>query len=364
MSAVQSTKHDAAGHEAEPALDVAAVADFVRRREAEGVTLKSAVLEHAALSRGLTVRRWDETLLTVEVEGEVLPFVNMNGPSASVASRAFCDQKQLTSACLERAGLSVASSRAFGLDQQRDAIAFAHGIGAPVVVKPNSAARGRGVTLDIHDLDGLWRAWRVAAKIVAKRPGGRVIVEQYVVGDDYRCFVVGDRVVAATRRVRASVVGNGRDSVARLIAVKNRVRAKNPYLFRYPIPDELHELDALRHAGLDLEHVPPPGQRVTLRGTSNLATGGDNVDVMDVMHPSFQEVAVRAVRAIPGMAYGGVDLLARDISAAAEPTNHVVSEVEYAPGPGPLFPVEGTPRDVGGAVLAFYLARVGGARPA
>lgn len=102
---------------------------------------------------------------------------------------------------------------------------------------------------------------------------------------------------------------------------------------------------------------------MTLRGTSNLATGGENIDVLDAMHPSYQAVAVRALHAIPGMAYGGVDVLARDISAPATATNHVVSEVEYAPGPGPSFPVEGVARDVAGAVLEFYLAQARDRRP-
>ena len=339
------------------ALDVAAVADYVRAREAEGAALKSAVLEYAAISRGLDVRRWDETLITVDLDAGPIPFVNMNGPSCSVASRGFCDQKQLTSACLQRAGVSVARNRAFRLAEKAEASAFAHQIGAPLVVKPNSAARGRGVTLGIYDMDGFWRAWRVAAKVVAKRPGGHIVVEQHVYGDDYRCFVVDDRVVAMTRRLRANVVGNGRDSVARLIEAKNRLRARNPYLSRYPISDEIEELDALRDSGHRLDYVPAAGTRVTLRGTSNLATGGDSIDVTDVAHQSYREIVVRAIEAIPGLHYGGVDLLARDITAPATPENHVVSEVEYAPGPGPLFPVEGTPRDVGGAVLEFYLPR-------
>jgi len=340
-----------------PALDVAAVAAYVRAREAEGASLKSSVLAYAAVSRGLPVRRWDEALITIDLDTGPIPFVNMNGPSSSVASRDFCDQKQLTNACLKGAGVTVARNRSFRLTEKDEASAFAHQIGAPLVVKPNSAARGRGVTLGIYDMEGFWRAWRVAAKVVAKRPGGHIVVEQHVYGDDYRCFVVGDRVVSMTRRLRANVIGNGRDSVARLIEAKNRLRERNPYLHRYPISDEIEELDALRDSGHGLDYVPPAGRRVTLRGTSNLATGGDSIDVTDVAHPSYREIVVRAIRAIPGLHYGGVDLLARDITVPATPENHVVSEVEYAPGPGPLFPVEGTPRDVGGAVLEFYLTR-------
>jgi len=225
-----------------------------------------------------------------------------------------------------------------------------------VVVKPNSASRGRAVTTGIYDVDAFRQAWAKAVSVIERRPGGCVVVERHVLGDDYRCFVLDGRLVSATRRLRAHVVGNGRNDVAALIAAKNQLRERNPYLHRYPIPDDLALLDALHEAGLDLDHVPLAGAHVTLRSTSNLATGGDSVDVTDVIHASFREVAIRALQAIPGMRYGGVDLLAQDITAPARPDNHVVSEVEYSPGPGPFFPVQGIPRDIAGAVLDSYCA--------
>ncbi len=338
-----------------PTIDPEAAA-FVRAREAEGVTLKSAVLEFAAVRRALPVRRWSGSLVTLETPAGTLPFNEMNGPSCSVAGRQFCDQKQLTHACLHQAALAVPANRAFGPRDEAAALAFAHELGPPVVVKPNSASRGRAVTTGIYDVDVFREAWAAAAKVVERRAGGCVVVERHVLGDDYRCFVLDGRLVSATRRVRANVVGNGRDDVATLIAAKNRLRALNPYLHRYPIPADLALLDALQEAGHDLDHVPLAGARVTLRSTSNLATGGDSVDVTDVMHHSFREVAVRALQAIPGMRYGGVDLLAQDITAPAHPDNHVVSEVEYSPGPGPYFPVQGIPRDIAGAVLESYCA--------
>jgi len=338
----------------DPRVDPRA-AEFVRAREDAGATLKSAVLEYAALRRGARVDRWSEDVVLVDAGSGPIPFSGMNGPSCSVVGRTICDRKELTHACLQRAGVAVAAGRSFAIDRESAARRYAREAGAPLVVKPNAAARGRGVTVGIFDLDTFREAWGRAVKAIARRLEGCVIVERHVTGDDYRCFVVDDRMISATRRVRAHVVGNDRDDVATLIAAKNRQRALNPYLRRYPIPTELALLDALREAGHGLDHVPPAGAHVTLRYTSNLATGGDSVDVTDSMHPSFGEVAVAALRAIPGMHYGGVDLLAHDVSLPASPENHVVSEIEYAPGPGPYFPVVGNPRDVAGAVLGFYL---------
>lgn len=347
---------------ARPSFDPRA-AEFVRAREDAGATLKSAVLEYAAVRRGARVDRWSEEIVTVDAGAGPIPFSGMNGPSCSVVGRTICDRKELAHACLQRAGVAVPAGRSFAIDRESEARRYARGMGAPLVVKPNAAARGRGVTVGIHDLDSLREAWGRAVRAIARRLEGSVIVERHVTGDDYRCFVVDDRMVSATRRVRAYVVGNGSDDVATLIAAKNRERALNPYLRRYPIPTELALLEALREAGLGLDHVPPAGAHVTLRNTSNLATGGDSVDVTDTVHPSFREVAVAALRAIPGMHYGGVDLLAHDLTRPASHENHVVTEIEYAPGPGPYFPVVGIPRDVGDAVLGFYLEGRGATLP-
>lgn len=65
-----------------------------------------------------------------------------------------------------------------------------------------------------------------------------------------------------------------------------------------------------------------------------------------------------AVRAIPGLRYAGVDVLARDIRSAASDDNHIISEVEFSPAALSHFPLVGVPRNMAGAVLDFYLGRL------
>src|SRR5690606_1368691 len=80
--------------------------------------------------------------------------------------------------------------------------------------------------------------------------------------------------------------------------------------------------DAARHqldrAGLTLATVPAPGQRVVLSDSCSLSQGGDSIDVLDELHPSIRDACVRAVRAIPGIWYCGVDFL---LEAATRPTS-------------------------------------------
>ena len=92
-----------------------------------------------------------------------------------------------------------------------------------------------------------------------------------------------------------------------------------------------------------------------MQGGGNVSLGGEAVDVTDDVHASYRELAVKAVKAIPGMEYGGVDIFTLDYTSPRGPTNSAVSEIEFSPAPTGLFPTIGTPRDIAGAILDFYL---------
>ena len=373
-------------------------ADYVRAAQRAGIGPKSALIEHAAITRGLATTRSSSLEVLIEVPGDAAPpiyFHQMNGPR-SIGGKFYCDEKAVARHLLSRAGLNVVTSRAFDPSELREGLRYAEGIGYPVVVKPTNLARGMGVTANIHTPQELVRAWRHAR---AANPGWLhkgatvarclretsvpwrargwpayrdmirqvsstewqsrwrpVLVEKHFYGNDFRAFVIGDNIVSVTQRKAANVVGDGRATVRELIERKNAVRADNTDLRNWPIPTRLESLDLLARAGLTMSHVPASGETVVLRSASNLVAGGDSIDFTEAAHPGFIDILIRAVRAIPGMPYAGVDLITPDITAPPTTTNHIVSEIEYSPCPTVAhFPLIGTPRDMAGAVLEYYL---------
>ena len=321
-------------------------------------SIKSALIEEAAEARGLETLRADRRLVYVKIHGSFVPFEEMTGPSAGSVARYICDNKHHARRFLEGGGLEVARSQVIRRGEFSSASRFVDEVGYPVVVKPSSEARGRGVQTDIDNPTLLKKAIRKAGKW-----GQTILVEEQFDGDDYRVFVVDNKVISVTRRARASVVGDGASTIRQLIDAKNAMRRRNMYLRAYPIPTDLHSLSRLKRSGKSLRHVPGKGELVTLRDQSNLSMGGDSIDVTDTCHAGFKEVAARAVRTIPGLEYAGVDLLVRDITSEPQPGAYIVSEVEFFPGPVAHYPVEGTPRDMAGAVLDYYLSRLNGSSP-
>jgi D-alanine-D-alanine ligase-like ATP-grasp enzyme len=82
--------------------------------------------------------------------------------------------------------------------------------------------------------------------------------------------------------------------------------------------------------GLALDSVPEAGQQVRLRSLPNLSVGAEALAAGPV-HPSVHALAVRTIRAVPGLAFAGIDLLVDDIAAPLTPGTHVVVELNAAP---------------------------------
>src|SRR5690606_30809451 len=96
------------------------------------------------------------------------------------------------------------------------------------------------------------------------------------------------------------------------------------------------------------------GERVFLRENSNISTGGDSVDVTDELPQEIKEIAIKALKVVPGLPHGGVDIIINK-NAPEGKVEGVVIELNPVPQIGSLvFPMIGKARDVTGAIIDFY----------
>ena len=200
---------------------------------------------------------------------------------------------------------------------------YARRLGLPVIVKPNSGSQGSGVAL-VRNKKGLYRALNA----IFKRD--RVaLVQRMVKGKDYRLVVLDDKVISAYERIPLSVVGDGRSSISRLLTIKQRqfVAASRDTHIR---TDDPRIADKLGRQGMRMESVPELGERVYLLDNANLSTGGDSVDVTDIVHPLFRRIAVRLTKDM-GLRLCGVDLMVEG-GISRKPGAYWVLEINAAPG--------------------------------
>ena len=237
-------------------------------------------------------------------------------------------------------GLTATSVNA-ALDAARE-------IGWPVLLKPLDASHGRGISGSITDEAGVRAAFEVASKF-----SRRVVVEQFVTGRDYRVLVVDGRVAAAAERVPAHVVGDGRSTVAELITLANsdprRGKGHSRTLTR--LPDDAATDAYLAAQGWSQRHVPAEGERIFLRATANLSTGGTSIDRTDEMHPD-NVTACEMAAGVVGLDIAGIDVLSPDITVPFRENGAVIIEVNAAPGLRMhTHPTEGPPRNVGAPII-------------
>lgn len=259
---------------------------------------------------------------------------------------------------LRQHGVPVPHGRTFAYGDFASARAFVERIGYPVVVKPAMGVRGIGVVANIRTAQELESAFD---QLVSSRLGkDDFIVEQHISGSDYRIVVVGDKVIAAIQREPASVEGDGVHTVAELVVNKNVFRRLNPHLWGRPIKYETAARYQLERAGLTLTSVPAPGQQVVLSNTCSLSQGGDSIDVLDELHPSIKEACIRAVKAVPGLWFCGIDFLLEDHTRPLSEQQAGICELNAHAAIGNCeYPLYGTPRQVARTVFAECVERGG-----
>lgn len=336
-------------------LQQEADADFVRQRKKEGIGLKSSLVEYAAIQKGLSVDRISKRVIVIKSDKIERGFSLMNGDHSSRVGSILCTNKQDSRYLLKQKGLTVTESKLFNDSEYDQAVNYAEKIGYPVVVKPTTLSRGRGITPDIKQQEGLQNAWTKAVNAYkTKNKRHNILVEKHFYGEDFRFYVVGDKLISATLRKRANVTGDGRSTIEELIKSKNKERRNNPYLEDHLIPEDYSLLEVLNEQNIGMDYIPKKNQEITLRKQSNIHAGGDNIDVTDIAHPEFKSIAVKAIQAIPGLAYGGVDIIASDITVKPTEKNHIVSEVEFSPAPIAQFPYSGKKRNMAAALIDYY----------
>ncbi|PIR93725.1 hypothetical protein COT97_05155 [Candidatus Falkowbacteria bacterium CG10_big_fil_rev_8_21_14_0_10_39_11] len=236
--------------------------------------------------------------------------------------------KQVAKYFFARNGISVSEGDAFNYKQEKEIIKYCKKIGYPVVIKPVMGVQGKSVYLEV-------RSDKRVREILKALKGkfSNILIEKQYHGDEYRLFATKDKFVAATWRIPANVEGDGVHNLQELIKIKNKDPRRGAdhakSLVRIKVDDVVK--DYLKGQKKTLKYIPQKGQKVYLRPNSNLSTGGDSIDFTDKIHPKVKQLAVKVINAIPGLAFGGIDFMTKDITKAPVKNNYIIIEVNDSP---------------------------------
>jgi len=236
----------------------------------------------------------------------------------SLISYWISNDKWMTKQFLQRKGVNYAKGLILHRNETLDSTQLPN---YPLVVKPFDTDHGIGVSTAIINQEQLRIALEGAFSFSDK-----AIVEEYYLGREYRFLVIDQCVRAIAYREPANVIGDGKLSLQQLIDKKNIGRGDD---YRYPLLKIKVDKEVQRHLqaqALTLDSVIPVNEKIYLRKNSNLSTGGDSIDVTDIMPQYYKDVAVRAAEAA-GLGIAGVDIIIRDIDGRPSSDRYIVVEL-------------------------------------
>jgi cyanophycin synthetase len=251
------------------------------------------------------------------------------------------DEKFRTKELLRRAGIPTPEGEI--VESLEDAVRVAENLGYPVAVKPEVGNHGRGITSRVSDSEELNTAFAAAREVYRF-----VIVEKSLEGLDFRALVINGRLEAAALREPAHVVGDGTSTIRQLIDEVNKDPRRGvgheKMLTAVSVDDMTERLLSFR--GKKLDDVRPSKEKLYLKSTGNLSTGGTARDVTDQVHQDVRLMCERIARLV-GMDCVGIDIVAPSLSRPLPPGSAGIVEVNAAPGfRMHLDPTEGEARNV------------------
>ena len=336
--------------EAEPGFDFRAELEaliLLAERAAFGPSTQ-AIIDEAALRDIPYIRLNEQSLVQLGhgIHQKRIRATMSSGTGALAVDIA--SDKKLTNRLLAATGVPV--PRAALVRSEDDAVRAAARMGYPVAVKPLDGNHGRGVILNLGDELAVRGGYRLAR---AESRHGGVVVETYLAGNDYRCLVVGGVLRAVAQRVPAHVDGDGRHTLAELVEITNadprRGIGHEKVLTRIRVDDE--SITYAREQGFEMTDVPPRSQRVYLKRTGNMSTGGISIDRTEEAHPDNVEIAELAAQVV-GLDIAGIDMVCPDIGVPIRESGGGIVEVNAAPGfRMHTHPTEGEPQYVAKPVI-------------
>lgn len=197
----------------------------------------------------------------------------------------------------------------------------------PIVMKPLDGNRGENVLVGLRTIEEI--------DITIKKYDVRDwIVEELLVGGDYRVTCVGHKFVAAAERIPAFVVGDGDSSVKELINSKNRnpYRGKGHtnYLTNIEIDEDL--INVLLKQNLNLDSVPNKDETITLRQVCNLSRGGEVKNVTSEVCPENIQL-FETISRVCDLNIIGIDVMCQSLAKPLDnQPNAGIIEINASPG--------------------------------
>ena len=262
---------------------------------------------------------YDDNLILLEYKGKKELVKQVATRFTNIIQWRICDNKYLALKTLrDNWILNVPNNVAIQHKEETKNISIPY----PLVVKPLKWHWWIGISIGIKNKKEL-----DAAFLEAKKEYFRVLVEEYITGEDYR-FLVIDTNVRVCKRIPPILLGDGKKNIQELIHQENSLRESINNLADIKIDNELKH--QIQEQWYTLRSILPKGKQLILRKNANLSTWGTTIDYTDKVHIQNKKLALKIAN-IMGMKMIAIDFLFKDPTQAYSKDNGMVIEINDTP---------------------------------
>lgn len=318
----------------------------------EDMELSTQIVLKSAVTKGLSIELLDREENFIRLEkGNQVEYIKQATKTArdSYISALIMENKVVTKQILAENNIEVPHGQHFS-DIETARENFELFADKPIVIKPKSTNFGIGISIF---KDGFSQENYEEALKIAFSYDSSVIIETYIPGDEYRFLVIDGKIAGILKRVPANITGDGTRTISELIDEKklDPLRGTDHLKPLEIIQKGPEETLMLSMQGFSMSDIPEDGQIVYLRENSNISTGGDSIDVTDLIHPYYQELAIKCAKAVDANLCG-VDIIVSRETIANGP--YAVIELNFNPAIQiHSFPYQGENRRIGDIILDF-----------
>ena len=317
-------KHKKSYLEDDPDVSLSEIATRSLKEQEEldydGLEMSTVLVIREARKRGIQVEVLDRHDNLIRLDTSIYVKQATKTSLDNYITAELMGNKQVTKQILREHGINVPKGDFFTTKEA----AFEYLVTEKVIVKPTHANYGLGITI-ISSQEELKPAVEFAFE-----HGDSIIIETFFEGKEHRILVIDGKVPSVIFREPANVVGDGISTIDALIEEKNRARPAE-YPITYPPSND----------------IPKKGEKIYLRETSNVSTGGDPISVTLPDH--FTTIAVQAAAAL-NATFCGVDMIING-------DDYTIIELNYNPILWiHAYPYKGEAADVGAAVVDLIMA--------
>lgn len=258
-----------------------------------------------------TNRRYLKKIDLLRIDGTLIGTVlNPYYPTTAKIGRMLTNDKLRTEQYLNNFNIKTPLSRVYNKEDVD--LAYEESFTdnqANVVIKPLASSLGRGVRVNVSK-ERFKHNWDLSVAAI-KEADKRIVVQNYLEGFEARVTVIEGAIESVVVRIPPNVQGDGIHTISQLIDLKNQARESCHYLKKMPISKSERIDEFLLSHNMDLNYVPKDKESILLNSVSNVAQGGELIEVTDVVSDSVRETALNALASIPGVQTAGLDVMMR-----------------------------------------------------